>query len=435
MNSVKKENVHEAAERQLHEDRDREQSLVTDARLRSEDQDRGFVRRALDRGTLAKEIEENLLRTSDFRRLNPDRDLLAYVRGLIDEEETASAYGLSELGPLTPIGDSPRSASDEFAQAANGRAASSESIARQYIDENFEPSEWLAVVIRNRESNETIQRIATADKIRSHDFQSWLRYKNANGSDIYLSLNTFKEQARGRTKADIKQIRHLYLDLDEEGQRKLAAIQNDTSVPPPNYVLNTSPQKFQIIWKVSQIDREDAESLLRSLAQRFGGDPAATDSTRVFRLPGFNNKKYEENFSVTIRKLAPTESVYHASDFKLEGPVPDRSWITAQSLSSHNSQVDRGKSQSERDWSYALRHLKQGEEPEQVILRITAYRSVDRYDPNDPQKLVSPSKPSPRYYAEHTVRRAMASLGLTDAAGRQPEPQTGSSSPEVEPSR
>lgn len=420
---------------QLREDRDRQQSLALNARLGSEDQNRGFVPRALERGTSAKEIKDSLLRTSEFRQLSPGRNLLVYVRGLIDEE-SAGGYGTSERELSVPIGDGPGATSDEVGQAANGsRATSSETIARQYIYENFEPSDWLAVVIRNRKSNETIQRITTADKIRSYDFQSWLRYKNAQGSDVYLSLNTLNEQARGRTKADIKEIRHLYLDVDEDGPRKLAAIQNDASVPPPNFVLNTSPGKFQIIWKVAQIDRDEAESLLRSLAQRFGGDPAATDSTRVFRLPGFNNKKYEENFSVTIRKLAPADSVYRISDFKLEKPLPERPWIPAQSPSSHRSQAEDGKSQSERDWSYALRCLKQGEKPEDLILRITAYRSADRYDPNDPQKLVSPRKSNPRYYAEHTVRRAMASISLTDATSRQPEPQTGSSSPEVEPSR
>ena len=313
-------------------------------------------------------------------------------------------------------------------------ASLSEAAAREYIDQNFEPSDWLAVVVRNRETGETIQRITTADKIRSPEFQSWLRYKNAQGSDIYLSLNTFQEKAPGRTKADVKEIRHLYLDLDDDGPRKLAAIRSDDSVPEPSYVLNTSPGKLQVLWKVSNISQSEAESLLRELAQHFGGDPAATDSTRVFRLTGFNNKKYEQNFPVTIHRKAESGVVYRSSDFKISNAT-ERPPTLAPLTPSVRSQSERGDSQSERDWSYALRQLKRGEKPEDIVSRISEYRSVDRYDPQNPATLVSPRKPNPRYYAEHTVARAIAQLGRTEATNSKPEPQAESSSREIEPSR
>ena len=40
------------------------------------------------------------------------------------------------------------------------------------------------------------------------------------------------------------------------------------------------------------MSQAEAENLMRAMAREFGGDPAATDSTRVLRLPGFYNKKY-----------------------------------------------------------------------------------------------------------------------------------------------
>ncbi|MGH9328346.1 MAG: DNA-primase RepB domain-containing protein [Terriglobia bacterium] len=169
----------------------------------------------------------------------------------------------------------------------------------------FRPDHWLAVLAVNRNSGEILQRVSTARSIASPEYQRWLRYLNATGSDVYVSLNTFKEHARGRTKEDSKEIRHLYLDLDDGGARKLEAIRQDKAVPTPNYVLNTSPGKFQVIWRVEGIDQEHAEAVLRTLAQRFGGDPAATDSTRVFRLPGFNNKKYPDDFQVTVIRESP----------------------------------------------------------------------------------------------------------------------------------
>jgi hypothetical protein len=94
----------------------------------------------------------------------------------------------------------------------------------------------------------------------------------------------------------LEETRHLYLDLDKDAARKLEAVRQDHAVPPPNYVLNTPPGKYRVIWRVQGVHQHQAEAMLRTLAQRFGGDPAATDSTRIFRLPGFNNKKYPDDF-------------------------------------------------------------------------------------------------------------------------------------------
>jgi len=40
-------------------------------------------------------------------------------------------------------------------------------------------------------------------------------------------------------------------------------------------------------------DQEQAESLLRSLANQFGRDPAATDVSRVLRLPRFHEQEVQ----------------------------------------------------------------------------------------------------------------------------------------------
>ena len=319
----------------------------------------------------------------------------------------------------------------------NARAEASEAAFRQYLNENFQPSDRLAAVVRNRVSGETIQRMSTAQRIGSSEFQAWLRYKNANGSDIYVSLNAFQGDARRRTKADLKHIRHLYLDLDEDGSRQVAAIHHDNTVPTPNYVLNTSPEKYQVIWKVEGIGRDEAETLLRALAQRFGGDPAATDSTRVFRVPGFANKKYQDDFQVTLTAKAPAKQVYHASDFRIRSPIEEREHpaLTTRPTPPNVSHRD-GNSQSEKDWNYAIRKLKAGEDPDKIIRDMTQYRSVDRYDKKDPTKVVAPTKPNPRYYAEHTVVRAMAHLGMTrQGAEASPQPTGSSPNAEIEPSR
>ena len=56
------------------------------------------------------------------------------------------------------------------------------------------------------------------------------------------------------------------------------------------------------MWKVEGIGLREAGGLLHVMARECGGDPAATDATRVLRLPGFANKNYETDFFVEVRK-------------------------------------------------------------------------------------------------------------------------------------
>src|SRR6266403_5803 len=188
--------------------------------------------------------------------------------------------------------------------------------ASEYILDNLKPTDRIALLVLNRQQGETTQRITTAQKASSPEFQAWLRYKNANGADIYLGMNALQHHASTRTKDDIENISHVYLDLDHGGTASLEALENSELVPRPNYVLNTSPEKFQLVWKVEGMSAEEAESLNQAMVREFDGDPAATDSTRVLRLPGFANKKYEADFYVQAR--AGSTQTYHLRDFKLQ---------------------------------------------------------------------------------------------------------------------
>ncbi|MGC2330950.1 MAG: DNA-primase RepB domain-containing protein [Candidatus Acidiferrales bacterium] len=266
--------------------------------------------------------------------------------------------------------------------------------AADYINDNFKPSERIAVLVLNRHLGETTQRITTAQKAASPEFQAWLRYKNANGADIYVGMNPLKQDASTRTKDDIETIRHLYIDLDHGGSTALEAIKNSDLVPQPNYVLNTSTDKFQVVWKVDGITPEAAEALQRGMVREFGGDPAATDSTRVLRLPGFANKKYDQDFYVQAR-FESTQTYQHR-DFKI--PVDSQ-----EAPRHHNEEIARrdrasgtALSQSEHDWAYAKRALSRGDDPDLVTQRIADYRSDDKSDS--------------AYYARHTVIKAQAEL-------------------------
>jgi hypothetical protein len=269
--------------------------------------------------------------------------------------------------------------------------------ASEYILDNFEPTDRIAMLVLNRDFGETIQRITSAQKAASPEFQAWLRYKNANGSDIYLGMNPLKKDAATRTKEEIESIRHVYLDLDHGGPEALEAIENSSVVPKPNYVLNSSTEKHQVVWRVEGMNLEEAEGLLHAMAHEFGGDPAATDATRVLRVPGFANKKYETDFYVQARRES-TET-YHLRDFKLHIDSQDSPRHNYDSRAKRESSPRTNLSQSEHDWAFAKRALARGDDPEEIIRQIAQHRAGDKTDPE--------------YYARHTVTKAQAEIERT----------------------
>jgi hypothetical protein len=264
-------------------------------------------------------------------------------------------------------------------------------IAIEYLQDNFEADDRLAVVLLNKQTGHVLQRIATAAKIAEPRYQAWLRHMNVSRYEVYVSMNTLKPDAHGRTKSDIHAIRHVYLDLDDGGQAKLDALLARTDVPHPNWVMQSSPGKFQVVWKVEGFDMRSAEALMRDLAASTGADPAATDAARVLRLPGFRNHKYgSPGHVVEVRQLAEQRSSVHAfpgaAEHPSREPAPSRATRTGSS----------GLSQSERDWAYAKRALRRGDPPESVIRRIAESRRKD--------------KSNPEYYARHTVLKAANDL-------------------------
>ncbi len=272
----------------------------------------------------------------------------------------------------------------------------------EYVHTNFQRSDRLAVLVRNRSRGETVQRITTSAKIAEPSFQDWLRYKNEKEScDIYIGMNTLKPEARTRTKDDIQTIRHLYMDLDHDGPAALAKIQQSNLVPPPNYTINTSPNKFQVVWRVENISQEQAESLQRAMVRKFGGDPAATDSTRVLRLPGFLNRKYDAEF--LVQAVKHTDRVYHPQHFRLRTELIEADFRPHRQLPTFASTGPRQMSQSEHDWAYAKRALARGDDPDEIIRRIADFRSSEKSDPV--------------YYARLTVTKAQAELQRESSHG------------------
>jgi RepB DNA-primase from phage plasmid len=163
--------------------------------------------------------------------------------------------------------------------------------------------------------------------------------------------------------------------------------------------LNTSPDKWQAVWKVEGFDPEQAERLMRGLVREFGADPAATDASRVMRLPGLYNHKYEKPHLVRAEEIS--REVYRPEHFPQVGTEGIGSRMVPASergARGDNAKPAGNNTQSEHDWAYARRALARGDDPEQVVRAVAQYRT---------------DKPNPAYYAAHTVQKASASLTVS----------------------
>jgi RepB DNA-primase from phage plasmid len=273
--------------------------------------------------------------------------------------------------------------------------------AAEYVLALHSPEDRVAVLLRNRARGRTTQRILAAVAIASPPFLYWLTEQNERGADIFVGMNPIKENSYTRTKENIGKIRHVYLDLDESASESLQAIRTSGDIPIPNFVLDTSPEKHQVIWRVDGLNQDQAESLLRSLATAFRGDPAATDISRVLRVPGFANRKYHEQF--LVRAMQETDQIYHLRDFAAYEDSPDAPRHLESDHASKRTMPLGHRSQSEADWAYAKRALARGDNPEEIIRKIADFRSEDKADPD--------------YYARRTVQQAQARL---TQASREP---------------
>ena len=271
------------------------------------------------------------------------------------------------------------------------RQAKDPEVPVRYIRDNFRPDDRLAVVIIDKQTHRTVQRISTADRIASPEFQAWLRHENASRREIYIGMNSLKEGCHTRTKADIAEIRHVYLDFDDNGTAALKALVQRDDIPEPNYVLNTSPDRYQVVWKVEGFQSEEAERLMRHLVRESGADPAATDSSRVLRVPGFVSYKHAAPFLVQAESRST--QTHRPEQFpKYPTEEPGARAGTTNPRDANCSTSPSHVSQSERDWAYAKRSLARGENPDKITREIAAFRAGE--------------KPDSQAYAARTVQKA-----------------------------
>ena len=270
-------------------------------------------------------------------------------------------------------------------------------VAAQFLTRSFAFSETIALLLRRGDGVHPQQRIVTVEQVLQSRYMAWLAHQNQTGANIYVSGNPLTPGSRKRTKEFVASVRHLYIDIDTDGEARLAALRASDRVPAPNAILSTSPGKYQALWRVAGISFESQEQMLKSLAIVFGGDTACTDRNRVLRLPGFFNQKYSPAHLVTVEY--PAERTYLANDFNLDRITA----ASAVSFDANARELPPAKhSLSEEDWVWTLSELSRGKDAAQLTRALASRRS---------------DKPNPLYYAQRTVDMASARLWLAEGVG------------------
>ena len=129
-------------------------------------------------------------------------------------------------------------------------------------------------------------------------FTPFLRAINTKGWNIYITPSVLKSGAVARTKVNFAETQDIiYVDADcKEAMEKVRS-----DYPYPTLVVKTSVGRYQIYWKLTKaISVAKQEELMRAIVQDIGADPAATDVSRILRLPSFWNRKPSRNNTVDI---------------------------------------------------------------------------------------------------------------------------------------
>lgn len=178
----------------------------------------------------------------------------------------------------------------------------------------FGADDWVAVFLKSYDTGQVAQRVAPIARIATPRFQAWLRWRNRLRWNIYVSVNAIAPGSASRTRGAVAGIRHVFVEADQDGDGVLAAIARRRDLPPPSYVLHSSPGRVHVFWRAKDFNAGTVEALQKLLAIQLGTDPAATPCTQTTRLPGFFNYKRQPLSLVTV-DYSDTASAYGPDRF------------------------------------------------------------------------------------------------------------------------
>ena len=133
-----------------------------------------------------------------------------------------------------------------------------------------------------------------------------LTSKNASGAGIFVVINE-----GGHKDKDITRIRYVFADTDGAPLAPL------TNALKPHMVVENSPGKYHVYWRVSDCQPTKFQTVQKAIAVKFHTDPAVNNLSRVMRLPGYFHQK-TTSFQVRLISSKPDLVTYTLAEI-IEG--------------------------------------------------------------------------------------------------------------------
>lgn len=158
----------------------------------------------------------------------------------------------------------------------------------------------------------------------------YLTEMQKQGHGVFWTVN--RTDLQGRELANITAPRAVWLDIDQPG-RDISPI---CAALAPHCVVESSPGKHHLYWRVDDLPLAEAQAMLRALRMQWVGDGGATGINRVLRLPGFYHLKTQTPHLTRIAQWNPALPAYevaHLVHHMLGGFTPQQ--LDAQDVDTH----------------------------------------------------------------------------------------------------
>jgi hypothetical protein len=147
---------------------------------------------------------------------------------------------------------------------------------------------------------------------------------NSKGAGIFTTVN----RCRGRrSKNNVIRVRAVHADVDAASDQQREKLIR--SLAPSIIVTSSEPTKLHLYWKLDDAaakEKEAVSKINQLLASDYGADNAATDISRILRLPGFKHMKYRHLGQTPVVKAAYNNGIYSVEEvqaaFLITQPTP-----------------------------------------------------------------------------------------------------------------
>lgn len=186
----------------------------------------------------------------------------------------------------------------------------------------FEPNaKWNLRTFDDNKSRNKKSLIRTKSNVRPSDCERELVGLNNSGAGIFFVVNE-----GGHKDEDITRIRSVFIDIDQVVENEQKFFEYFTDIEKigvvPHLIVRSSPGKFHVYWKVSDLPVAEFCAMQQRLAAYFESDPSVTNPSRVMRLPGFAWNKKEPGFFSEVVFKRDHDAPYSAD--QLRAAFPER---------------------------------------------------------------------------------------------------------------